>query len=327
MAVYFYYGEEDFNIDLELEKLRSKLNPDFLSMSYKVMDNPDYESMITALRSSPMMFGSSLIVIDIKNYFFKGDDEGEGDYTLSDSELDDIKVSLENNQEGVDIVFVVKIPRDEDKKIDSRRKLYKILSGFNVKEFPAFKSYKAADIANWIKNRAKDKKLKINDDAITVLIEQIGTNLRQFDGELEKLKLVAYPENTVTKKMVEENCISNEDLFNITNYLMNGEKGKAVAEYKQLLNKKYPLEILSALQTMIRKWIIVKSKSNAPMQEIMKLTGIRYDFMVQNLKKDLKNVQLKYLVNLKENLFDIEYRIKSGQVLDMESEVEIALLR
>ena len=327
MAVYFFYGKEDFNIDLELDNLRSKLNPDFLSMSYRVMDNPLYPDLITALRSSPMMFGSSLIVIDIKNYFFKSDDEGEGDYTLNDASLDDIKDALDNNQESVDIAFVVRIPRDDDKKIDSRRKLFKILSKYNAKEFQPFKSYKVADISNWVKSRAKTKQLKINDDAVSALIEHIGTNLRQFDGELEKLKLVAYPENTVTKKMVEDNCISNEDLFNITNYLMNGEKGKAIAEYKQLLNKKYPLEIISALQTMLRKWIIVKSKPTASSQELMKLTGIGYDFMIDNLRRDLKNVSLKYLVNLKENLFDVEYRIKSGKVLDMDSEVEIALIR
>ena len=32
MAVYFYYGEEDYNIDLAVEKLKSKLNPDFLTI-------------------------------------------------------------------------------------------------------------------------------------------------------------------------------------------------------------------------------------------------------------------------------------------------------
>ena len=158
-------------------------------------------------------------------------------------------------------------------------------------------------------------------------MQQIGTNLREFDAELEKLRLVAYPDNTITKKMVTDNCISNEDLFNITNYIMNGDKGRAAAEYKQLLNKKYPLEILTAIQTMIRKWIIIKTKSSAPVQEIMKLTGIKYDFIIQNMKKDLKNVSIKYLVNLKENLDNVEFRIKSGQVLDIESEVEIALIR
>ena len=255
------------------------------------------------------------------------DDNDENDYNLSDSALEDIEDALKNNQDGVDIVFVVKIPRGSDKKIDSRRKLFKILSKFNAHEFQPFKSYKTDEISNWIKKRAKEKQLKINEDAITVLIEQIGTNLRQFDGELEKLKLIAYPQDTITKKMVTDNCISNEDLFNITNYLMNGEKGKAIAEYRMLLNKKYPLEILAALQTMLRKWIIVKSKTSAPMQEIMKITGIRYDFMVKDLKRDLKNVSLSYLVKLKENLYDVEYRIKSGQVQDMETEVELALIK
>ena len=319
MAVYFYYGEEDFNIDLELEKMRSNLNPDFLSMSYKVLDNPNFVDLITTLRTSPMMFGSSLIIVNIEDYFF-----GEN-YNFDDKQLEDIENALQNNQESVDIVFVVRIPRGDGKKIDSRRKLFKILSKFKSQEFQPFPSYKVTEISGWIKNRAREKKLKIVDDAISVLIEQIGTNLRQFDGELEKLKLVAYPENTITKKMVEDNCISNQDLFNITNFILNGDKDKAVLEFKQLLDKKHPLEILSALQTMIRQYIIVKSKSSV--QEVMKLTGIRSDYRVKKLKDDLRNVSLKDLVNLKENLFDVEYRIKSGQVLDTESEVELALIR
>ena len=319
MAVYFFYGEEDFNIDLELDKMRSKLNPDFLSMSYKVLDKPDFADLINALRSSPMMFGSSLTVVNIQDYFFS-----EG-YNFEDKEIDEVQNALDNNQEGIDIVFVVRIPRGEGRKIDSRRKLYKVLSKYNVKEFQPFSSFKTAEISAWIKNRAKEKKLKIDDDAVSVLIEQIGTNLRQFDGELEKLKLVAYPENKITKKMVEENCIANQDLFNITNFLMRGEKGKAVLEFKQLLDKKHPLEILSALQTMIRQWIIVKSKSSV--QEVMKLTGIRSDYRVQMLKEDLKRVTLKDLVRLKENLFEVESKIKTGQALDAEAEVEIALIR
>lgn len=319
MAVYFFYGEEDFNIDLELSKMRSKLNPDFLSMSCKTLDNPDFIDLITALRSSPMMFGSSLVIIDINDYFF-----GEN-YNFDDKEMEEIQDALENNQDGIDIVFVSRIPRGEGRKIDTRRKLYKVLSKFNIQEFQPFSSFKTAEISAWIINRAKEKKLKIDGDAVNVLIEQIGTNLRQFDGELEKLKLVSYPENKITKKMVEENCISNQDLFNITNFLMHGEKDKAVLEFKQLLDKKHPLEILSALQTMIRQWIIVKSKSS--LQEVMSLTGIRSDYRIKKLKEDLKHTAIKDLVKLKENLYDVEFRIKSGKVIDMESEVEIALIR
>ena len=122
MAVYFFYGEEDFNIDLELDKMRSKLNPDFLSMSYKVLDKPDFADLINALRSSPMMFGSSLTVVNSQDYFFS-----EG-YNFEDKEIDEVQNALDNNQEGIDIVFVVRIPRGEGRKIDSRRKLFKVLS-------------------------------------------------------------------------------------------------------------------------------------------------------------------------------------------------------
>lgn len=320
MAVYFFYGEDEFNIDEELNQMRSKLNPDFMSMSYQSLDNPDFTDMITALRSSPMMFGSSLIVIDIKNYFLSDD------YNFDDKQSDEIEYALENNQDGIDVVFVVRIPFGSEKKLDSRRKLYKILSKFNKKEFKPFTSFETDKISAWIKERAKVKKLKIADDAVKVLIEQIGTNLMQFDGELEKLKLAAHPDNMITKKMVEDNCINNQNLFNITKYLMSGDKGKALLEYKKLTETKYPLEILIALQTMIRQWVIVKAKSSSSDADIMKLSGIKNGGKIYYLKKDLKNVSLKDLVKLKENLFDVEYRIKSGQVTDIETEVELAII-
>ena len=319
MSVYFYYGEEDYNIDLELNKMRSKLNPDFLSMSYKSLNHPDFTDLITALRSAPMMFGPSLVVIDIKNYFFSDD------YTFDDKQLDEIKNALDDNQDGIDIIFVARYPHEDGKKIDTRRKLFKILSKYNAVEFPSFSTFKISEISAWIKNRAKEKKLKINEDAVSLLIEYIGTSLLQLDRELDKLQLVVYPENLITKKNVEDNCTTNQDLFNITNYLMKNEKDKAVLEFKQLLDKKHPLEIVSALQTMIRQWIIIKSKSS--ISEIMNLTGIKSDFRINSLKKDLKNVSLKDLVKLKENLFDVEYRIKAGKVLDMDMEVEVALIR
>ena len=69
MAVYFFYGDEDFNIDLEIETMRSKLNQDFISMNYQTLDNPEYSDLISALRTPPMMFGDMLIVINSEKYF------------------------------------------------------------------------------------------------------------------------------------------------------------------------------------------------------------------------------------------------------------------
>ncbi|MBR2386613.1 DNA polymerase III subunit delta [bacterium] len=320
MAVYFFYGDEDFNIDLEIEDMKSALNQDFIAMNFQTLDNPEYPELITALRTPPMMFGDMLVVINSDKYF-----SSQKNF-FDDAELEDIEDALKNNPQTLNIVFVVKLAREDGKKLDTRRKLYKILSKFNSKEFPAFKSYKLAEISAWVKQRAKKKDLSINDDAAELLIEQIGTNLRQFDGELDKLKLMAYPQKTVTKKMVEEIAISNQDLFNITELIMKNEKDKALLEFKKLTDKKHPLEILAAVQTMLRKWIILRTKSSLSTFELSKLTG-QHEFVVKQTIAKLKNTKASDLVRLKQNLFEVECRIKSAEALDIISEVEIALIR
>ncbi len=321
MAVYFFYGDEDFNIGLEIEKMGSKLNPDFKSMSFQTYDNPDYSTLINILRTPPMMFGNMLLIINSDGYFLSNKN------FFDEKQLEDIEDALNSNQEGVDVVFVVKLPRDENRKLDSRRKLYKILSRFNVKEFPTFKTYKTVEISNWIKSRAKLKGISLKDDAVSLLIEQIGNNLREFDTELDKLKLLAYPESLIKKDMVEKICISNQDLFNLTELIMLGEKDKALLEFKKLLDKKHPLELLSAIQTMLRKWIILKTKSaGCSALELSKLTG-QHEFVVKQTLQKLKNTKLTDLVHLKQNLFDVEYKIKSADSVDMVSEVECAIIR
>lgn len=320
MTVYFFYGEEDFNIELELKKLRSSLNPDFKSMNLQEFDNPDFSTLIGAIRTTPMMFGKILIIINTESYFLSNKN------FFDEKELNELEKALDNNIEDVDIVFVLKLPRNERKTPDARRKLFKILSKYNVMKFPVIESYKILELTNWIKNQAKTKDIKLENDAIEVLINSIGNNLREFDSELDKLKLLAYPKTQISKQMVENICHSNEDLFALSEMIMSGNRDKALLEFKKLLDKKHPLEILSALQTMLRKWILIKSNKTLSMEELSKLVGMKEFGIKQTLQK-LKNTKTSELVSLKENLFNAEFKIKSAGSLDIDSEVELAIIR
>ena len=318
MAIYFYYGDEEFNIELEINKLKKGLDENFLEMSLKTYDNPKFADLISILRTQPMMFGKMLVIIKANDYFNKA---------FEDKELKQIQEALEDNNENLDIVFVAELPRNEGKKLDSRKKFFKLLSKYNAKEFPSIPTYKTAELESWIRKQAKSKDLEITSDAASRMIIQIGNNLREIDGELDKLKLFIYPQKQITKETVKELCISNEDLFAFSDYLMKGEKDLALLEYRKLLEKKFCLEIVAALQTMIRKWILLKAKSSecSPF-ELSKLTG-QHEYVVKlNLQK-LKNTSLKDLVKLKQNLTEAEYKIKSGQSLVPEKEVEDVLFR
>lgn len=318
MAVYFFHGEEDFNIEKEIEELKKTLDKNFLEMSFKVYDNPKYPDLISILRTQPMMFGKMLVVIKCLDYFSK---------TFEDKEIKEITKTLEDNNENLDIVFAAQLPRDEGKKLDSRKKFYKLLSKFNAKEFPTIPTYKTAELEAWIKKQAQTKKLKLTQDALTAMISQIGNNLRQIDMELDKLQIISYPENLVSVEMVQENCVSNEDLFAFSDYLLAGEKDKALKEYRKLLDKKYCLEIVSTLQTMIRRWIVLKAKSTELSSfELARLTG-QHEYVVKLTLQKLKKANLKQLVKLKENITEAEFRIKSGQSFNPEMEIENAFFK
>ncbi len=313
MAVYFFYGEEDFNIEKAIEELRGTLDKDFSEMNFKVYDNPRFQDLIPILRTPPMMFGRMLIVIKCLDYFSK---------TFEDKEIKEITNALDAGNENLDIVFTAPIPRDEGKKLDRRKKLFKLLSRYNAKEFSTIPTYKTAELESWIKKQAQLKQIQVTRDALTAIISQIGNNLRQIDKELDKLQLAAYPENLVSAEMVRENCISNEDLFAFSDYLMAGENDKALREYRKLLDKKYCLEIVSTLQTIIRRWIVLKAKSTKlSSYELAKLTG-QHEYVVKLTLQKLKGANLKDLIKLKENLTNAEYRIKAGLSTNPEAEVE-----
>ena len=90
--LYFYFGQEDFNIELEVQKLKSKVvDKAFLSTNYRVYDNPHYQDLIDVLRTPSLMFGNVLAVINCDKYFF----DTKGKISFEDKELKEIEEQIE----------------------------------------------------------------------------------------------------------------------------------------------------------------------------------------------------------------------------------------
>ena len=319
MGVYFFYGDEDYLIDKELEKFRKKLDKNFAAMNYKVYDKLSFPDLISVIRTQPMMFGKMMIVINCLDLLSA---------TLEDKQLEEISSGLESNNDMLDLFFVAKYSReDKKKKPDSRRKIFKILSKYNKEEFMQIPAYKTAELTGIINKMAKEKGVTVEQNAAQSLIENIGNNLREFNIELDKLQLLAYPDTHITAKMVSEISISNQDLFNLTDYIMGGKKGKALLEMRRLLDKKHPMELLAPIQTLIKKWIFLKLNSkNMSCAELGRKTG-QHEFVVKKTLEKLKNIKAKELVDLRRNLTEAEYRIKSGQAYSPVEELENAIIR
>ncbi len=296
MAVYFFYGEEDFSIEQEIGKFKKKLDPNFFEMSYKKYNKPSFAEFIAILRSQPMMFGKMLIVVEV-NFSL---DEGQT------GQIEQIEAALNDCSENVDIILTAQ------GKPDGRKKLFKVLSKHNAKEFARIPTYKTAELSAWIKGQCKD--VKLTDGAIKALISQVGSNLRQLANELKKLELCG--KEPVTDAMVREICVNNEDLFAFTDLLMEDKRGAALVEYRKLLDSRHPIGIIAALHTQVRGWIDLKQGGDGSMHE----------YRAKLTRERLKNTPLPRLIALKKNLTEVEFKIKSGQVLDIEGEVENAII-
>ena len=120
---------------------------------------------------------------------------------------------------------------------------------------------------------------------------------------------------------VKEICTNNEDLFALSDALMQMQFDTALLEYKKLLDKDHPIKILATLQTMVRKWVTLKANSSKMNSfELSRTTGMN-EYVIKLTLQKMKNTKLQELVKLKENLTNCEYKIKSGQALDVEREV------
>lgn len=321
--LYFYYGQEDFNIEKELKMLKDKVvDKAFLATNYRVYDNPKYMELLEVLQTPSLMFGSVLAIINCEKYFY----DAKGKVNFEDKELKQIESALESMSEGLHVVFVCKTDRDSTKKIDTRRKLYKIITKYATsKEFAQFRSYDK-ELSNWILKQSKAKNLIIASDTVKFMIERVGTNLRILDNELEKLKLAIYPEKTIKKEHIKSICTATEDIFVLTDYILKSEKDNALLEFRKLCTTKHYLEILSALQTNFTKMAELKVDSiNMSAMEIASKSH-KSEFFVKKQIKKIKNVPMDRLIKIRKNLIEAEYRIKTGEISFYELPVELAIL-
>jgi len=321
--LYFYHGQEDFNIEIELQKLKTKIvDKAFLATNYRVYNNPQFQEFIDILRTPSLMFGNVLVVINCEKYFF----DTKGKINFDDKQLKQIEEAIETMPDSLHIVLVCKIERESTKKLDTRRKLYKIITKFaTVQDFPEYKSYQK-ELATWIQKQVKKKDLIISSEIIQFLIERLGTNLRIIDNELEKLKLAIHPEKMIKKEHVQNICTSTEDIFVLTDYILKGQKDLALLEFKKLCTNKHYLEILAVLQTNFTK--IAQMKVDSVSKNAFEIaTKVHMpEFIVKKQLEKIKNIPMDKIIKIRQNLIEAEYRIKTGEISFYELPVEMAIL-
>ena len=324
MPIDFLWGDEDYLIEKAVNKIKDNvLKGDVNELNYRLVDNPSFSLFSELLRTNAMMFGDVVVVIKCQKYFL----ESKTKEKLDDKQNQELINALNNISDRVHFILVCPTPRGEKKKPDSRKKLYKeILKLTKPQEFQSYKSYEEYKLIPIVKKMASELELKINQDEASLLIQTVGTSLRDISTQLEKLKLYAYPNDIVTSEMIKNIVSSNSDIFNLVDLILEKNYTDALNLIFDIIQKEHYLVSLAFIQTVFTNLLKIKiySKTMSSFDLAVKLN--QNEFIVKKNIQKLEKISLDELVRLKINLSDAEYKLKTGVLKDPLCAYEMAFV-
>lgn len=311
MPISFFWGEEDYLIEQEINKMKSEiLGGEISELNYKTTDNPDFKTLIFLMRSQPMMFGDILINIKADKYFLSTAKKND----LDDKQITELIDTLDLISDKVHIILTCLIPRGDKKKPDSRKKFYKALQKKGtIKEFPAFKPWEEYKMLPVLKNMMKEMDLKAGGDVQEEIIKRSGPYLRDIKTTLDKLSLYAYPENIIKPEMLENVKPVSSNIFALVDLILENNNIKALNEISAMSEQSHPLEILAFLQSsfsMVLNTKILSKKMSS--FDIARKTG-QNEYRIKKTIEKIRNVKLDKIIKLKQKLIMAEYEIKTGE--------------
>ncbi len=191
--IYFLMGDEPYYIDRISEFIdKNVLAEEEKGFNQMVLYGRDVtiDDIVANAKRFPMMAERQVVIV-----------KEAQDLSRTIEKLADY---AENPQPSTVLVLCYKY-----KKIDKRKKLYKIVAKNGV-IFESKKLYEN-QVADWIRRVLGGAKYNIDPKAAQMLVEFLGTDLSKINNELEKLKLIIPSGSQITADQIEENIgISKE---------------------------------------------------------------------------------------------------------------------
>ncbi len=303
--IYFIFGEDSYRSKRKLEEIileYKKIHKSGLSLAYIDAKEKDFKDFYSNLKVNSMFAEKKLIIL--KNVFKESKFQEE--FTENLKSLEELK----------DIVVVY-----EDEAPDQRTKFFKALQK-NVK-CQEFSFLEPAMLKKWVTQEFDKNKIKINSDALEMLVWSIKGDLWAMENEINKLS--NYKAGGVVEKKDVELLVrpnTESDIFKTIDALASKDKNLALSLlHKHLDNGDAPLYLLSMITYQFRNLLVIKELQDMkmPYNLIAKKSGI-HPFVVQKSFYLCNQFTFERLKKIYQKIFQVDFDIKTGKI-----EPELAL--
>jgi len=255
--VYLVYGDEPFLIketkQILLKHSIEEEEIDFNFSSHDLEDGASIEQVMEDAETFPFMGERRLVFVHNPSFL-----TAEKKKEKSEQNLTSLETYLVSPAPYTILVFIAPY-----EKLDERKKITKLLKKHStVLEANKLKEH---DIITWVKQRVNQAGVKIEDRAVTKVIELAGTNLFMLAGEIDKLALYALDSSVITEEMVNKLTTRSieQNVFDLIDRAVHNKIDEALRLYYDLLKQKEePLKILALLAGQFRLIYQVKNLSS-----------------------------------------------------------------
>ncbi len=234
---YLFYGPGEFRAEKLLERIKVSFIPESvrdLNLECFYGGEVAPEEVILRARSMPFLAKSRLIIVRRVEEFRK-------------EQLEKFLPYLENPSESTCVIFL-------SQQTDFKKGFYKAIkaAGLAVK----FGALRHDQVADWIKETARDLGLELDRDACDYLERIVGNNPRELYSELEKLRLKftrISGEDQIKEMVISSRSYSIFELVDMVSSKKCAGSLKALGRYLQEEDKRFaPFQVLGMLNWQIR---------------------------------------------------------------------------
>ena len=307
MGIYFFWGEDDFGIIQNIQKLKKEIiDPDWVQFNYsKVREENGYSilEVLSQVITPPFGAGGKFIWLEESSIFQQ----------CSDDVIFEMERLFPSIPEHSSLVLT------SNKKPNKRLKSTKLFEKYaNIREFNFIPSWKEDELIAKAREFSYEIGVFLSPLALNLLVESVGNDTRLLWNELEKLSLY----NCDKERPIDEDIVSS--IVNINTYsslqlakvISEGNKEQALKIIVKLLSyNEHPLKIVTTLVGQIRTWTIVKLKLETGENDnkaIAKAADISNPNRLFFLKKEIKSIKSKDLLKTFPILLELESNLKKG---------------
>ncbi len=276
ILIYFFYGEDNFRITKEIEKIKSRvLKKEQMDFNFDKLISPSPIDFLTIANSYPVL--SEKRVIQVEDF---------DDSFLNNAEL---LYYLNSPSPATLIIFY-----DNGPKINENIKFFKELKNKNYFKLHKIRLLYENELFPYIKNLSKEKGIKISDEAIYYFIRYTGNNTLNIENELNKIASGTKTGNKSRELSVNglKPILTFSKTFKIFDFIdkiLDKDINGAFSIFSVIYNDgEEPVKIVAALYNEVRKL------HKAKVQESL---GMDFETILQ-INSTLAFLKKKFLKNL-----------------------------